>query len=164
MAFVDLLSGISGISIVLFLLGIILIAIEMFQPGFGFFGGLGVVSLIVCIFVTARTVMEGIILTAIFFVIFLIFLTLFFAFFKGRLPKTMILRDSESVELGYSGVENMRDMVGKKGTVITVCRPAGTVDFDGMRLDVVSRGEFIEKGKTVEVIEVEGRRIVIKEM
>jgi membrane-bound ClpP family serine protease len=32
-----------------------------------------------------------------------------------------------------------------------------------LKLDVVSRGEFIDEGATVEIIEVEGNRIVVKE-
>ena len=35
------------------------------------------------------------------------------------------------------------------------------MDVDGVRLDVLTRGEFIEKGKEVKVINVEGSRIVV---
>ena len=44
----------------------------------------------------------------------------------------------------------------------TVLRPAGTADFEGVKLDVVTEGEFIEKGRPLEVIRVEGRRIVVR--
>jgi membrane-bound serine protease (ClpP class) len=32
------------------------------------------------------------------------------------------------------------------------------------RLDVVSEGTFIEKGKKVKVVEVEGNRVVVREL
>ena len=164
MEFVELLGNVSVLSIILFVVGIGLIVVEMFEPGFGFFGAAGVVCLIVCIFVTAQTVMQGIILTAIFFVILVILLIIFLAMLsRGRMLKKLVLQESTTAELGFSGTEDMQHLLGKSGVVMSTCRPAGNVDFDGVKLDVVSRGEFIEKGSTVEVIEVEGSRIVVKE-
>ena len=164
MDFIELLSNVSVISIILFLLGISLIVVEMFQPGFGFFGVFGIISLIICIFVTAQTVIQGLVLTGVFFILILILLGIFLAVFaKGRLPKTLILHESETVEQGFTGTEDMKYLMGKTGIVTTTCRPVGNVDFDGVKLDVVSRGEFIENGTVVEVIEIEGNRIVVKE-
>ena len=56
----------------------------------------------------------------------------------------------------------MKGYLGKIGIVVATCRPAGMADFDGVKLDVVTRGEYIEKGAMVDVIEVEGNRIVVK--
>jgi membrane-bound ClpP family serine protease len=163
MEFVELLANISWISIILFLVGIGLIVVEMFDPGFGFFGAFGVIALIICIFVTAETVMQGMILTAIFFVILVILFAIFLTLIsKGRISKRLVLSESTSGEQGFSGTEDMQYLMGKTGVVMSVCRPAGNVDFDGVKLDVVSRGEFIEKGATVEVVEIEGNRIVVK--
>jgi len=163
MAFAEVLGNVSILSIVLFVVGIGLIVVELFEPGFGFFGALGIISLIVCIFVTAQTVMEGIILTGIFFVIVLILLAIFLIFVsKGRLPRKLILHDAETLEQGFSGTEDLNYLLGKVGEVVTICRPVGNVDFDGKKLDVISRGEYINKGTIVEVIEIEGNRIVVK--
>jgi len=161
--FVELLANVSWISITLFIIGIGLLVVEMFEPGFGIFGILGAISLIGCIFVTASTVTEGIILTAFFFVILLIMLGIFlFLVSKGKLPGKLVLKDSESRDDGYSGTRDMNEYLGKTGIVITTCRPVGNVDFDGVKLEVVSLSEFIEKGTTVEVIEIEGNRVVVK--
>ena len=163
MEFILLLENISILSIILFIVGIGLIVVEMFEPGFGFFGAFGVISLIICIFVTAQTVMQGVMLTAFFFVLVLIMLGIFLSLMsKGRLPKKLILQESETVEQGFSGAGDMNHLMGKTGDVIARCRPAGIAEFDGVRLDVVSKGEFIEKGVRIEVIEIEGNRIVIK--
>jgi len=164
MEFIDLITNISVLSIILFVVGIGLIVVEMFEPGFGLFGVIGILCLIVCIFVTAQTVVQGLVLTAVFFVIIVILLGIFLAFVsKGRLPKRLILHESETVEQGFSGTEDMKYLMGKTGVVTAICRPVGNVDFDGVKLDVVSRGEYIEKGTTVEVIEIEGNRLVVKE-
>ena len=165
MEFINLLANISVLSIILFIVGIGLIVVELFEPGFGIFGALGVICLIICIFVTAQTVVQGVIMTAVFFVIILIVLGIFLnVISKGRLPKKMILQESMTAEQGFSGSDDMSFLLGKKGEVLTGCRPAGIVDFNGFRYDVVSRGEFIEKGVSVMVVEIEGNRIVVKEV
>ena len=163
MEFLELLNNVSILSVILFIAGIVFIVIELYQPGFGVFGVMGVILLVICILVTAQTIMQGVLLTAIIFIIVVILLILFLAVFSGnRLPKKMVLKESTSAELGFSGTQDMGYLLGKSGTVISICRPAGYADIDGARYDVVSRGEFIEKGKTIEVIEVEGSRIVVR--
>jgi len=164
-SFIDLILNVSWISLTLFIVGIGLLVVEMFEPGFGFFGIFGVISLIGCIFVTASTVTEGIMLTAFFFVIVLIMLAIFLILVsKGKLPGKLVLKDAESRTDGYSGTQDLTGYMGKTGVVTTTCRPVGNVDFDGTKLEVVSLGEFIEKGAAVEVIEVEGNRVVVKAM
>jgi len=164
MEFIEMLANVSLFSIILFVVGIGLIIVEMFDPGFGFFGAFGIISLIACIFVTAETVAHGLILTAVFFVILLVLLGIFLILVsKGKLPGKLVLRESETVEQGFSGTEDMAYLMGKSGNVITICRPVGNVDFDGVKLEVVTQGEFIEKGTSVEVIEIEGNRVVVRE-
>jgi len=162
MEFMEILSNISWLSVILCVLGIGFLILELHTPGVGIFGVLGLLSIVACILVTAQTITQGLILTVIFFVVILILLAIFITFFSKRMPKTLILTESETLEQGFSGTEDMQYLMGKTGVVSTLCRPAGSVDFDGVRLDVVSDGEFIEKGTTVEVIEIEGNRIVVK--
>ena len=163
MVIYELFENVSWVSIILFITGILLLVLELYEPGFGLFGSLGVILLVACIFVTAKTVLEGIILTALFFVIIITMLVIFFTMLsRNRLPKNLVLHEATSAEQGFSGTEDMQYLLGKNGVVVTVCRPAGNVDFDGVKLDVVSRGEYIEKGVLVEVIEIEGSRIVVK--
>ena len=81
---------------------------------------------------------------------------------KGVLSKTpLVLKNRESSEEGYLSVEDMEFFVGKAGTSLTALRPAGSCDFDGVRLDVVTEGSFIEKDTEVKILRVEGRRIVV---
>ena len=163
MAMFDLLENISWISIVLIVAGIVLLIFEMYEPGFGLFGSLGIVCFVGCILVTATDIFQGLILTAIFFVIIIIMLVIFFTMLsRNRLPKNLVLHETTSAQTGFSGTEDMQYLLGKNGVVVTTCRPVGNVDFEGVKLDVVSRGEYIEKGVVVEVIEIEGSRIVVK--
>lgn len=50
----------------------------------------------------------------------------------------------------------------KEGTTVTMLRPAGSAIIEGKKYDVVSRGEYIEKGAPIQVVAVEGNRIVVK--
>ena len=52
--------------------------------------------------------------------------------------------------------------MGKEGEALTDLRPAGMILVDGKKLDVVTAGEMIRKGKQVRVVKVEGNRVVVR--
>ncbi len=52
---------------------------------------------------------------------------------------------------------------GAAGVALTALRPAGAATLDGTRFDVVTRGEFVEAETPIEVVRVEGNRIVVRE-
>ena len=162
MDFFELLSNVTWVSILLFLLGMTLLIVELYIPGFGLPGVAGIVSLIAFIFVTGQNAAQRLTLSGFLVVLCGIIFGIFFTLLsKRRLPKSLILETSEE---HYAGVEDFSHLLGKTGIVLSTCRPAGNADFDGMKIDIVSRGEFIEKGAKIEVLEVEGRRIVVKEV
>jgi membrane-bound serine protease (ClpP class) len=55
-------------------------------------------------------------------------------------------------------------LLGKVGTAVTRLRPAGAVEVDGKRLDVVAEGDFIEKGEKVQIIDADGTRTVVRRL
>ncbi|MPN41620.1 hypothetical protein SDC9_189174 [bioreactor metagenome] len=67
--------------------------------------------------------------------------------------------ESESTSLSDA---DMKKLVGREGVSLSTLRPSGMADFDGLRLDVVSSGEFIPKGARVRIERVEGLRILVK--
>jgi membrane-bound serine protease (ClpP class) len=52
-------------------------------------------------------------------------------------------------------------LVGREGVVESDLRPTGIARFDGRRVDVVTRGEQVEPGVRVRVLEVTGNRVVV---
>jgi membrane-bound serine protease (ClpP class) len=54
------------------------------------------------------------------------------------------------------------NLVGRYGVAVSDLRPAGVASIEGERMDVVSDGEFINAGTNLEVMRVEGRRILVK--
>lgn len=60
-------------------------------------------------------------------------------------------------------VTDARDasLVGREGVVESPLRPSGIARIEGRRVDVVTRGELIDPGARVRVLEVTGNRIVV---
>jgi membrane-bound serine protease (ClpP class) len=55
-------------------------------------------------------------------------------------------------------------LLGAIGVAATPLRPAGKVKFGDEYLDVVAEGSFVQPGTRVQVIEIEGNRVVVKEV
>ncbi len=60
------------------------------------------------------------------------------------------------------GAAKAAALLGATGVTTTVLRPAGTVLFGDEFVDVVTEGGYVEAGTRVQVIEVEGTRLVVK--
>lgn len=70
-----------------------------------------------------------------------------------------------SSEEGFSAAEEgMERWIGKRGEAITTLRPAGMIEVGGERIDVVTGGEYLPKGTPVEVIRVDGNRVVVRQV
>lgn len=161
-----LLTGASSFSvIILFLAGIVLLAMEVFVvPGFGITGLGGVLAIGTSLFLVFPDTGQALQVIAASLLASLILIVLLWRF----IPKTgfwhrISLATSETVEDGYVGFTDRSHLVGKSGEVLTACRPTGTVLIDGERIDAVSEGGWIEKGKYVEVVKVESVRLVVRE-
>ena len=64
---------------------------------------------------------------------------------------------------GYVGVKERTDLINKSGTAVTDLHPSGKAKIEAETVEVVTEGEFIEKGCSVEVINVEAMRVVVRE-
>ena len=69
------------------------------------------------------------------------------------------------VSVAEDAAENndLNYFLGREGVAHTALRPAGIGEFDGVKLNVVSDGEFIAAGKSISVQSVSGNRIVVHE-
>ena len=56
----------------------------------------------------------------------------------------------------------LADYLGKEGIATSDLRPAGRAEIAGKRVDVVSRGEYIDKGSAVIVTAVTGNQIIVR--
>lgn len=154
--------------LICFLLGMVFLIIEVFMPGFGLPGISGIIFEIACIVLTylwhgglAALGMTLIILAIVAIVTSLALRSVN----KGKLSKSdIILNETESPEDGYVASKDMEVFLGKEGVTLTVLRPVGMAEFEGVKLNVVADGEYIAKDENVKVERVEGARVVVRKV
>lgn len=77
--------------------------------------------------------------------------------------KRMALKaDLSQREGGISFSHDYSALLGKEAETLTELMPGGKVELEGKKVDVVTGGEMVEKGRRVRVVKVEGNRIVVR--
>lgn len=76
--------------------------------------------------------------------------------------KRVALVTSQERAQGYTSSFREETMTGKKGTAYTVLRPSGKVMIDGKLYDAFTRGDYIEKGQLVEVVDEDTSSLQVK--
>ena len=149
----------------IFLVGIVCILIEMLLPTVGLLAGLGVAAMLYSVVLA----LGGDINAIYAMLISLAAAIALFALIAKRLPSSrlwnkLVLKDQSTSARGYVSAEEKPELVGKTGEVLTELRPAGSILLDGVPVDVVSEGAFLEKGEQVRVISVQGSRVVVRKV
>jgi membrane-bound serine protease (ClpP class) len=172
-----LLGLVESWEIALFVVGVALLLVEVFvTPGFGVFGITGLVAALGALVVAllpnvgfafpsdaeiarATTTLAGALV-----------LTVLLAVSLGRyLPRSerlsrLVLASEMTAASGYTSSDTVASLVGQRGVALTGLRPSGTVEVDGVRVDVVSEGGFVAPGAPVEVVSAQGARVVVREV
>jgi membrane-bound serine protease (ClpP class) len=158
--------------ILLVALGLVLLALEIFViPGFGITGVLGILSLLagLALSLIGAGATGSLVLYAVgrvsLSILIAIGVSLALMRFLPRLPfgRRLVLDTGMDTRAGYaSAPETDLKWVGKRGMAATPLRPAGIADLEGERVDVVSQGEYIETDAPIEVVRVDGNRIVVR--
>ena len=152
--------------IVCFVLGIGLLMLEAFLPGFGVPGVTGIIleliTLVLTWFSHGPTATLGMLLVVLSVLAIAISMSLR-SLASGKLRNSkIVLNTAENNEAGYRSNEDMKVFLDRVGTTTTVLRPTGMADFEGVRMNVVSEGDFISAGESVRIIRIEGSRIVVR--
>jgi len=155
----------TGFVVALFLLGIVLLVLEIFVPG-GILGLFGIIALITGIMLTVDSLTKGLLLVSL---LLISLLGLFAVSF--RLPQTRFiwerfaLKTCQTQKEGYVTPNRSYEVfLDKQGIALCQLHPAGTADFDGERLDVVTEGAFVLSGSRIKVIAVEGTRVIVRQV
>ena len=157
----DLLDGITLASSMLFVLGFVLLGIEMLHPGISIPGVLGVVSLGVGIIISADSVEEGLVFILIIVVVLGIMLAIILnVLSKGKLKFPIILEEEQNRT--YQSSKNMEYLKGAVGEATTDLRPSGKAIFGDEEYSVITDGKYITIGKKVKVYEIKGSDILVK--
>ena len=149
--------------LILFLAGgIFLIALEItVVPGFTYFGVSGTILLIIAIIFsflnysvnTAFGIMFGSIIIVIVFFIW---------FFKKGINRGFSLNEIERSKDGFRPFQrDYQQYIDQIGKAHSPLRPAGIVIIDGEKLSAVTQGDYIEAGEDIQVLKVEGNKLVV---
>ena len=163
--------------IVLFFIGIILIAIEVFIiPGFGVFGvfrlftSIGSLILIMLNndFFDFTFVLSKDLVSSSLSVLISVFSFLLLVIFGGvkitdtKAFKKIALEETQELSKGFTSKKYSDELIGMKGKSFSVLRPSGKIIINEKIYDASTSGEFIEKNKNIEVISNEGSSLKVK--
>jgi len=165
--------------ILLFVVGIILLGIEVFVlPGFGVAGIAGIAFVITSL---TLALLQNVVFDFSFVdidqvalalarvvIVFFVGIGLMLLFGRTVLDSTffqkMVVQGVQDSSQGYSvAEEKTSSLIGATGVAVTDLRPAGKVEIQDVRYDASTEGEFIEKGATVKVNRVMGHFVYVEE-
>jgi membrane-bound serine protease (ClpP class) len=169
--------------LVLFIVGVILVMVEIFAiPGFGVAGVAGIIAMIsgLTLSLVDNVVFDepeftgeglGILMKSLSLVLVSVLLGLIFSLWAARKMLTttafgnLSLKSEQLTDQGFIGVETeQKTLVGMTGVAHTVLRPSGKVMVNNKMFDAKAEYGLIEKGEAVKVIRYEtGQVYVIKE-
>lgn len=163
----------SIIEIVIFIIGVILLVVEIFViPGFGIFGAVGIILMIGALFlglisdfplVDWSMIQMATIQLALSFIFAIIIIYILLKFLpKSQIWNKLVLNRNIDEQSGYTSEVKTKELVGKKGKALTDLRPSGSAIIENSRIDVVTNGEYIIKGTKIIVIDEEGSKVVVE--
>jgi membrane-bound ClpP family serine protease len=150
-----------GLIITLIIIGIMLLLLELLViPGFGITGILGVAALIggIVLAYTSLGTTAG-------------HLTLFFSLAGCGIALWMIMRSKTWNRLSLkTNIDDKVDVLpeqkgikaGDSGMAITRLAPMGKVRINNVDVEATAREGIIDTGQTVEVIKIDGNKIIVK--
>jgi membrane-bound serine protease (ClpP class) len=164
--------------IILFVAGVLLLAVEIFVlPGFGIAGISGVVLIVAALtlslvyndgfdftFVEAEGLLRAFLIVTISLIMAIVLSVLLGArLITSPAFRRIVLSSSQETSEGYSGADlSSLQLKGKKGVSITMLRPSGKVEVEGEIYDATAQSGYIEKGENIVVIKYETTQVVVK--
>ncbi|MGY8768528.1 MAG: NfeD family protein [Pirellulales bacterium] len=152
------------IALILLVVGLALIFLELFIPSAGLLSVLAVTSLIGSV---VWAYMEcGIEVGTIFFAAVVIIVPTFITVALKWWPHTpigrwILLSPPSEEACSSETLATYAHLVGMQGTAKCTLLPGGVAIIEDQQYDVVTDGSVIDKGDVIEVIEVDGTRIVV---
>ncbi len=166
--------------ILIFVIGIILLALEIFVvPGFGVTGISGIILIVagLSLSMVDNIVFDlgGVYLDSFFKSLVIVVSSMFFGiiasiYFSKKLFDTgyfsfLALNTTQKLEDGYVGVDNTeKSLIGKKGIASTILRPSGKVKIDDDTYDAKAEYGYISKNDKIEVVRHEAGQLYVKKI
>ncbi len=166
--------------ILLFVAGVILIAVEVFAiPGFGVAGISGIVAVVAALtlsmvgnkgFDFSAVNLTGLV-NSFFIVITATFFSILASIYGSRKLFTsnvfggLALNTVQESSTGdVASNSRMNSLVGKTGLAFTILRPAGKIEIDHDIYDAVAETSYIDKGTTIIVVAYENAQLIVRKL
>jgi membrane-bound serine protease (ClpP class) len=170
------------LAISLFVMGMAFLLLEVFViPGFGIFGLGGGAMVLASLILASQTFIwprneyqfdqltQSLLTVAAAGVGVIVVAT----FLRRRLPRSRLFghmmleppagEEAETIRRREALVD-LHELLGQQGTTTTQLTPGGKARFGERLADVMADGELIPRGTTVEVVDVRGSRVMVKEV
>jgi len=172
-----LVGNANALEIMVFVVGLALLAIELFvTPGFGFIGGAGIACIVASLILAMQPftvpdtpwqvdMLKANLLATLGGIGGSLLALMILAWLLPTTPMfhRLTLRKQFKPEAGFtSGVPDGDALVGQVGTVVTALRPAGKLEIGESTYSVVSDAEFVDAGRRARVLDVDGPRIIVE--
>ncbi|MBO4559019.1 MAG: hypothetical protein J5712_02960 [Lachnospiraceae bacterium] len=152
------------LGIIVLAIGIILIGVEFYIPGFGYPGIFGIICTAAGVFLAGKDMSERVTVGIIAIVIIAVMLVISIIVFNSKKVKSPIKLETDLQGKNLFLEENdMEYLVGKKGKSISDLKPAGKGEFDGVKLDILSSGYYIKKDTALVITGIKDNRIIVEE-
>lgn len=151
-------------NIVLALLGFGAIILEFFVPSAGIIGLIGGGCVIAGIAFTYLNYgrLAGSIFLLVAAIVGPVIVILYFKLFpKSIIGKRLILKNEFKQSEGFTVGKKSSLSIGDRGRTTTKLRPVGSALINNELIDVTTDGEFIDKDSEIEVVEIDGNRIIV---
>jgi len=83
---------------------------------------------------------------------------------RSRFWEQLTAPSSQKKNQGFSNSQGWEDLQGELAVTDTDLHPSGWINIDNQRIFVLSEGGFIEKGKEVTILSVDGNRVIVREL
>ena len=80
---------------------------------------------------------------------------------RTKLGKKFILSETAPAPEDISAVDNTARFLGAEGVAVSNLRPSGIAKIADERVDVITDGDFIEKGTKIKVIKTTAGRVIV---
>lgn len=146
------------LSVLLIAGGLVLLFLELFIPSGGILGIVGTFGAALGIYGFFYQERPALGIGSILVVV--IFIVVSIRYWLGKVTHTEVM----TPEMSTGVDESSKLLLGSLGTTQTELRPAGAALLGDKRVNVVSDGHFIAKGRPVKVVDVSGNRVVVREV
>ncbi|ERT57535.1 nodulation protein NfeD [Peptoniphilus sp. BV3C26] len=150
-------------AIFIFLIGVALIIVESIIPGFGLPGIFGIISIVIGLVLTMRSLDIALMGVASSMIVGGV---ISYVFVKQGIKSPFIqkitLRNSTSADFGYSSHDKPNVEIGSIGKSLTPLKPTGYIIIGDKKYEAISEIGYISKDEEVEVTEIKGTNIFVR--